>query len=110
MKTMNHHDARGPEETVHNLSPVVPAKPASGNPSTSLRETGVSDGAPAGNAGKLAQSESRLFHRVRIDQRAAQPEASEPLRMPPPLNQFPWNFAKDQFSAQGSDFIGFWEH
>jgi hypothetical protein len=42
----------------------------------------------------------------RIDQRAAQPETSEPLRMPPPLNQLPWHFAKDQFGAQGSDFIG----
>jgi hypothetical protein len=26
--------------------------------------------------------------------------------MPPPLNQLPWHFAKDQFGAQGSDFIG----
>jgi hypothetical protein len=42
----------------------------------------------------------------RIDQRAAQPEAPEPLRMPPPLNQLPWNFAKDQFGPQGADFIG----
>jgi hypothetical protein len=25
MKTIEHHDARGPEETVHHLSPVVPA-------------------------------------------------------------------------------------
>ena len=31
---------------------------------------------------------------------------SEALRMPPPLNQLPWNFAKDQFGAQGADFIG----
>jgi hypothetical protein len=31
MKTI-HHDARGPEETVHDLSPVVPARPASGKP------------------------------------------------------------------------------
>src|SRR5713226_8252993 len=40
----------------------------------------------------------------RIDQRAAQP--SEPLRLPAPLNQLPWNVAKDQFGAQGADFIG----
>ncbi len=42
----------------------------------------------------------------RIDQRAAQPEAPEPLRLPAPLPQLPWNFAKDQFGTQGSDFIG----
>jgi hypothetical protein len=25
--------------------------------------------------------------------------------MPPPLNQLPWNVAKDQFGPQGADFI-----
>ena len=40
MKTMVHHDARGPEETVQNLSAVVPAGPASGSPSTGLRKPG----------------------------------------------------------------------
>src|SRR6266481_1340325 len=42
----------------------------------------------------------------RIDQRAAKPEAPEPLRMPAPLDQLPWNLAKDQFGPQGADFIG----
>src|SRR5665213_241415 len=42
----------------------------------------------------------------RIDQRATQSETPEPLRLPAPLNQLPWNFAKDQFGAQGADFIG----
>ena len=42
----------------------------------------------------------------RIDQRATQREDPEPLRLPAPLNQLPWNFAKDQFGTQGSDFIG----
>jgi hypothetical protein len=43
----------------------------------------------------------------RIEQRAAMhPEAPEPLRLPPPLNQLPWNVAKDQFGSQGADFIG----
>jgi hypothetical protein len=43
----------------------------------------------------------------RIDQRAAQkmPEP-ELLRMPAPLSQLPWELAKDQFGAQGADFIG----
>ena len=39
MKTIDHHDARGPEETVHYLSPVVPAEPASGKPAARLRES-----------------------------------------------------------------------
>jgi hypothetical protein len=43
----------------------------------------------------------------RIDQRAAQTEPTpEPLRLPAPLNQLPWDLAKDQFGLQGADFIG----
>jgi hypothetical protein len=42
----------------------------------------------------------------RFDQRAAQTPPPEPLRFPVPLNQLPWEFAKDQFGAQGADFIG----
>src|SRR5664280_2367106 len=43
----------------------------------------------------------------RIDQRAAQtPSQREPLRLPAPLNQLPWEFAKDQFGPQRADFIG----
>lgn len=42
----------------------------------------------------------------RIDQRhnnqAAEPE---PLRVPAPLNQLPWDLAKDQFGGKGADFI-----
>jgi hypothetical protein len=34
MKTMNHHDIRSPEETMHHLSPVVPAGPKSGRSAT----------------------------------------------------------------------------
>src|SRR5260370_41124779 len=42
----------------------------------------------------------------RIDHRAARvAQAPEPLRLPAPLNQLPWRFAKDQFGAQGVDFI-----
>jgi hypothetical protein len=61
MKTID-HDARGPEETVHYLSPVVPAEPASGKPATRLRESRLPGGAPAKDPGKLAESEPRLFH------------------------------------------------
>jgi hypothetical protein len=42
----------------------------------------------------------------RIDQRAVQTSPPEPLRLPAPLNQLPWNVAKDQFGVQGADFIG----
>jgi ParB/RepB/Spo0J family partition protein len=43
----------------------------------------------------------------RIDQRAAQTQPPpEPLRLPAPLNQLPWDVAKDQFGSQGADFIG----
>ena len=42
----------------------------------------------------------------RLDQRAAQTPPPEPLRFPAPLNQLPWEFAKDQFGSQGADFIG----
>jgi hypothetical protein len=42
----------------------------------------------------------------RLDQRAAQAPPPEPLRFPAPLNQLPWEFAKDQFGPQAADFIG----
>jgi hypothetical protein len=42
----------------------------------------------------------------RLDQRATQTPSPEPLHLPPPLEQLPWNFAKDQFSPQGADFLG----
>lgn len=42
----------------------------------------------------------------RIDQRHANPaEEPEPLRVPAPLKQLPWDFAKDQFGGKGVDFI-----
>lgn len=43
----------------------------------------------------------------RLDQRANQREPpAEPLRLPKPLDQLPWNAAKDEFSPYGIDFIG----
>src|ERR1700675_2112792 len=43
----------------------------------------------------------------RIDRRATQAQQPpEPLRLPLPLNQLLWEFAKDQFGVQGADFIG----
>jgi hypothetical protein len=43
----------------------------------------------------------------RIDRRAAPTQRPpEALRLPAPLNQLPWEFAKDQFGVQCADFIG----
>src|SRR6185312_13344060 len=42
----------------------------------------------------------------RLDQRAAQSPPPERFRLAAPLNQLPWEFAKDHFGAQGADFIG----
>jgi hypothetical protein len=64
MKTMNHRDARDPEETVHHLPPVVPAESASGRPAAGLRQAGVPDGATAKDAGDMARSKPGLLHRV----------------------------------------------
>lgn len=30
----------------------------------------------------------------------------EPLRLPPPLLQLPWDIAQDEFGAAGADFLG----
>jgi hypothetical protein len=43
----------------------------------------------------------------RLDQRASQTKPpAEPLRLPKPLDQLPWDAAKDEFSPYGIDFIG----
>ena len=41
-----------------------------------------------------------------LQQRNAQQQPPEPLRVPPPLDQLPWDLAKDQVGAQGADFLG----
>src|SRR5450755_4565618 len=64
MKTINHHDARGPEETVHDLPPMVPAESASGRPAVGLRQAGLPDDPASKNTGELARSESGLLHRL----------------------------------------------
>ena len=42
----------------------------------------------------------------RIQDRSQQDRAAEPLRLPPPLSQLPWDIAQSQFGTQGADFIG----
>ena len=46
----------------------------------------------------------------RLDQRAIQTPGPEPLRLPAPLPQLPWDVAKDQFGAQVLISLGLWEH
>jgi hypothetical protein len=41
----------------------------------------------------------------RIQQRSAQEQSPEPLRLPAPLGRLPWDLAKDEFGQKGSDFI-----
>ena len=42
----------------------------------------------------------------RIQSRGASGKPPEPLRLPPPLSQLPWDIAQSQFGVQGADFIG----
>lgn len=42
----------------------------------------------------------------RLDRRKAQAQSPEPLCLPPPLPRLPWDLAKDEFGAQGADFLG----
>jgi hypothetical protein len=41
-----------------------------------------------------------------MQKRGSEDRAPEPLRLPPPLSQLPWDVAQDQFGVQGADFIG----
>jgi len=42
----------------------------------------------------------------RINQRHPNPDSEpEPLRVPPPLHQLPWDLAKEEFGGKGADFI-----
>ena len=42
----------------------------------------------------------------RIQDRSQSDRAPEPLRLPPPLSQLPWDIAQSQFGTEGADFIG----
>src|SRR5712692_1344773 len=64
MVTMKHHHARGPEETVLDLPPVVPAGPASRTAPTFLREDGMPGVAAAEDPSQLAPPKPRLRHRL----------------------------------------------
>src|SRR5439155_21154244 len=42
----------------------------------------------------------------RIQDRSQQDRPPEPLCLPPPLSQLPWDIAQSQFGTEGADFIG----
>ena len=46
------------------------------------------------------------FTARRIQERGNQEQTPEPLRLPPPLSQLPWDIAQDEFGVKGADFIG----
>lgn len=46
------------------------------------------------------------FSGRRIQVRGASDKPPEPLRLPSPLNQLPWDIAQSEFGVQGADFIG----
>jgi len=52
------------------------------------------------------EANSDYFIARRMQKRAAESRPPEPLRLPPPLNQLPWDIAQSQFGIQGADFIG----
>ena len=52
------------------------------------------------------ESRPDYFTARRIRERGEQDRPPEPLRLPPPLSQLPWDIAQDEFGVQGTDFIG----
>jgi hypothetical protein len=42
----------------------------------------------------------------RIQERSKTERTPEPLRLPPPLSNLPWDIAQDEFGVKGADFIG----
>jgi hypothetical protein len=46
------------------------------------------------------------FRARRMQARGARERPPEPLRLPAPLDQLPWDIAQSEFGVQGADFIG----
>jgi hypothetical protein len=43
-----------------------------------------------------------------MDQRRSEERTPEPLRVPPPLNELPWDIAQDQFGFKVQISLGIW--
>src|SRR6266704_606536 len=65
---------------------MVPSQSACRSTAADVRQSGVPGVAPAKNPSPVA--------------------APEVLRVPAPLDQLPWEFAKDEFGSQQADFMG----
>jgi hypothetical protein len=46
------------------------------------------------------------FAACRILDRGAHARSPEPVRLPPPLSQLPWDIAQSEFGVKGADLIG----
>jgi len=101
-----HPHGRAPEETVFHLPPVVPAQRLCRRPSTHRSQPTCQTARRKKTQAKWRAKNPDYGTAYRIQQRSAQAQAPEPLRVPPPLNQLPWDLAKDQFGSQGADFLG----
>jgi hypothetical protein len=60
---------------------------------------------------KKTQSAWRAWNRDyfvawRIQARSESEQTPEPLRLPHPLSNLPWDLAQDEFGIKGADFIG----
>src|SRR5579872_1284428 len=61
---------------------------------------------PSPDSSRLASAEPGLLYRPSDPRSWGGAQPPEPLRLPAPLSQLPWDLAQDQFGVQGADFIG----
>src|SRR5260370_41787249 len=66
----------------------------------------MSSGTPQEDTGGVAVAEPRLIQSPPDTNQGSQERAPEPLRLPAPLSQLPWDIAQDEFGVQGAAFIG----
>src|SRR5271157_5322604 len=85
---------------------MVPSRSASRSTTAGLSPSGMPSGPPPPDPSLLAEAESGLLYRPRIQERGALRQPPEPLRLPAPLSQLPWDIAQDEFGVKGADFIG----
>lgn len=102
---MDHH-VRCPKETMLHLPTLVPARSADRLASTSVSKPGLPGSSPEEKAKEWRESNPDYFIARRILDRGKADRVPEPLRLPRPLRQLPWDIAQFQFGVQGTDFIG----
>ena len=75
-------------------------------PSASLSKTGLPGCPPKKKQKAWRERNPDYFIARRIQDRGKADRPPEPLRLPPPLSQLPWDIAQDEFGVKGADFIG----